>query len=80
MNAETVPMTDMHTTPSKSQYNQALKKDCVVLGGGCSGLGLAYALSQREHHLDCLILEERSQYTHDKTWCFWENKNTPPMD
>ena len=69
-------MTDMHTTPSKSQYDQALKKDCVVLGGGCSGLGLAYALSQREHHLDCLILEARSQYTHDKTWCFWENKNT----
>lgn len=46
--------------------------DLVVLGGGCAGLSLATRLA--EHPGVCrrvAVLESRSAYTNDRSWCFW---------
>ena len=58
--------------------------DLVIIGGGCAGLSLAYQLSQfGENCPRTLIIEERANYTNDRTWCFWDledpiHKNLAP--
>jgi lycopene beta-cyclase len=52
--------------------------DLVILGGGCAGLSLATrlaALGSRSPRT--LILESRSVYADDRTWCFWDRASTP---
>jgi len=47
--------------------------DLVIIGGGCAGLSLAYQLSQLGDNCPrTLIIEERVNYTNDRTWCFWD--------
>ena len=47
--------------------------DLVIIGGGCAGLSLAYQLSQLGDNCpQTLIIEERVNYTNDRTWCFWD--------
>jgi lycopene beta-cyclase len=47
--------------------------DLVIIGGGCAGLSLAYQLSLfGESCPRTLIVEERANYTNDRTWCFWD--------
>lgn len=52
--------------------------DLVIIGGGCSGLSLATAICELaktpEHVPQTLIIEPRSYYTDDRSWCFWERK------
>ena len=51
--------------------------DYIILGGGLSGLSLAYELNRQ----GCLvnktlcILEKRKEYTKDKNWSFWDFNN-----
>ena len=49
--------------------------ELVIIGGGCSGLSLAAALCrlavQPEDVPRTLIVEPRSRYTSDRSWCFW---------
>lgn len=45
--------------------------DVVILGGGCAGLALARELALRRHGLRTLVLEPRTDYAEDRTWCFW---------
>ena len=46
--------------------------DLIILGGGCAGLSLARRLSELgEDSPQTVILESRSSYTDDRTWCFW---------
>jgi len=58
--------------------------DLVIIGGGCAGLSLAYQLSLfGESCPRTLIVEERANYTNDRTWCFWDvnepiHKNLAP--
>ena len=50
--------------------------DYIVLGGGCSALSLANQII--DNNIDkysFLILESRKQYTDDKSWCFWLEKD-----
>ena len=47
--------------------------DVLILGGGCAGLSLAWRLA--ELGTACprvLILEKRTSYVNDRTWCFWD--------
>jgi lycopene beta-cyclase len=50
--------------------------DVLILGAGCAGLSLAMRLAQmgdqcpRTH-----IVERRSAFDNDRTWCFWGTEN-----
>ena len=47
--------------------------DYVILGGGCSGLSLAYELeiNNKLKNKTLAIVEPRKEYKRDKTWSFW---------
>jgi len=46
--------------------------DLVVLGGGCAGLSLATRLAEQPGLCRRVaVLESRSAYTNDRSWCFW---------
>jgi lycopene beta-cyclase len=46
--------------------------DLVILGGGCAGLSLAMRLAALGTRCPrTLVIEKRSAYTNDRTWCFW---------
>ena len=50
--------------------------DLVILGGGCAGLSLAWRLSALGKACPkVLILEKRTAYDNDRTWCFWDNND-----
>ncbi len=58
----------------------AFDTDILILGGGCAGLSLAVALTQRAPHLAVRILEARGSYKRDRTWCFWNTEPHPFID
>ncbi len=46
--------------------------DLVVLGGGCAGLSLALRLADQPGRCRRVtVLESRSVYANDRSWCFW---------
>ncbi len=50
------------------------ESDILILGGGCAGLSLALKLAaNRENCPSIVILESRSHYSNDRTWCFWDD-------
>lgn len=49
--------------------------DILILGGGCTGLSLAYYLSFLPNNFNILIIEHKTLYNNDKTWCGWRTKN-----
>ncbi|MHC8865425.1 lycopene cyclase family protein [Arenicellales bacterium IMCC57338] len=51
--------------------------DLIVIGGGCAGLSLARSLIQKGSQLRVLIVESRSIYFDDRTWCFWGRADHP---
>ena len=48
--------------------------DYIIIGGGCSGLSLAYELDIHKNLKDktLAIIEPRDEYKKDKTWSFWK--------
>ena len=48
--------------------------DYVIIGGGCSGLSLAYELEihKKLENKTLAIIEPRNEYERDKTWSFWK--------
>ncbi len=48
--------------------------DYVIIGGGCSGLSLAYELEihKKLENKTLAIIEPRNEYDRDKTWSFWK--------
>ena len=52
--------------------------DLVVLGGGCAGLSLSMALARYGGRCPrTLVIEPRSNYTNDRTWCYWQDRSAP---
>ncbi len=47
--------------------------ELIIIGGGCAGLSLAMRLSNLLGKKRVLIVEPRSEYANDRTWCFWGN-------
>lgn len=46
--------------------------DLIILGGGCAGLSLATRVASAvPFSIRTLIVEGRTSYTNDRTWCFW---------
>jgi|GEM_PF-52884 len=53
-------------------YNRPIRDyGVIILGGGCAGLSLARKLVQQNYNYPILLLEQRAQYTHDRTWSGW---------
>ena len=54
------------------------KYDYIILGGGCSGLSLAYHLNiaNRLNNKKLCIVEKRKKYHRDKIWSFWNFEDT----
>ncbi|MDG1904710.1 MAG: lycopene cyclase family protein [Arenicella sp.] len=50
--------------------------DLIVIGAGCAGLSLAGELCKYEQNGEAppktLLIEPRSSYTTDRSWCYWE--------
>ncbi|NBC57017.1 MAG: lycopene cyclase [Bacteroidetes bacterium] len=48
--------------------------DYIIIGSGASGLQLALAMLRDTHFDDKMIgiIEKRTKFTNDKTWCYWE--------
>ncbi len=51
--------------------------DLAILGAGCAGLSLAAALSDHRVPGEVLLLEPRTSYVRDRTWCFWNSEEHP---
>ena len=52
--------------------------DLVILGGGCAGLSLSMALAaQGGRRPRTLVIEPRTEYTNDRTWCYWNDRSAP---
>ena len=51
--------------------------DYIIIGGGCSGLSLAYELEINNElkNKSLAIIEPRTEYKRDKTWSFWKTIN-----
>jgi lycopene beta-cyclase len=47
----------------------------LILGGGCAGLSLATRLAAECAIPRTLVLESRSTYRNDRTWCFWADRS-----
>ncbi len=57
---------------SKLASNRIADYDLIILGGGCAGLSLAMRLAALGTRCPrTLVVEKRSAYTNDRTWCFW---------
>jgi lycopene beta-cyclase len=51
--------------------------DFIICGGGMAGLSLAYYLkSSTLAHKSILIIEPQEKNQNDRTWAFWENKDS----
>lgn len=51
--------------------------DLVILGGGCAGLSLSMALEAHGERVPrTLVIESRTEYLNDRTWCFWSDLST----
>ena len=48
--------------------------DLLVIGGGCAGLSLARMLARYQSKIRTLVIEPRTEYTDDRTWCFWHRE------
>ena len=51
--------------------------DDIILGGGASGLSLAYHMTQAGLDRRILLIERAPKEGHDRTWCFWEKGDGP---
>jgi lycopene beta-cyclase len=49
-----------------------LETETLILGGGCAGLSLGVRLAESKQN--AIIIESRSAYGNDRTWCFWRHR------
>lgn len=62
------PLTDQRVDRELYEY--------VILGAGCSGLTLCLALLDAGVTGPILLLDQRTEYRDDRTWCFWDVEST----
>ena len=52
----------------------------IILGAGAAGLSLCLALLERGIRDPVLILDRKTAFLDDRTWCFWNVRPTPFAD
>ena len=62
---------DASAAPATSLY------DLIIIGAGCSGLALARELAQQQYRGKVLILDAKSRFVDDRTWCYWAKPTSP---
>ena len=45
--------------------------DLAIIGGGCAGLSLARELASHQVKQSVAVIEPRTGYDNDRSWCFW---------
>ena len=58
----------------------AFDADLLILGGGCAGLSLATRLAMTSASLKVIVVEPRTRYVEDRTWCGWRAAPHPYLD
>jgi len=52
--------------------------DLIIIGAGCAGLSLGMQLASLHAQAPrTLLLEPRTSYENDRTWCFWGDEHAP---
>lgn len=51
--------------------------DDAILGGGLAGLSLAVSLADADPRRRILVIEPRTEYERDRTWCYWDASRHP---
>ncbi len=49
----------------------------IILGAGCAGLSLCWYLLEAGVRDPILILDRKTGFGNDRTWCFWDTEPTP---
>jgi lycopene beta-cyclase len=49
----------------------------LILGAGCAGLSLAWHLRELGDDRPIALVDRRSSYGNDRTWCYWDVEPTP---
>ncbi len=49
----------------------------IILGAGCAGLSLCWYLLEEGVRDSILILDHKTSFEDDRTWCFWDTEPTP---
>ncbi len=50
--------------------------EMIILGAGCAGLSLCCHLLSQGAASPILLLDRRTGYSEDRTWCFWDTRPT----
>lgn len=48
-----------------------LEPELIILGAGCAGLSVASLLLEKNPELALVIVDPRTEYIEDRTWCGW---------
>jgi len=51
----------------------------LILGAGCAGLSLACALLDEGVGEQIVLVDRRTSFDHDRTWCFWSAPDGPQL-
>lgn len=60
-----------YTNIYKTALAPTKRVDLAIIGGGCAGLSLARELAERQTSQSIIIIEPRTHYQDDRSWCFW---------
>jgi lycopene beta-cyclase len=64
-------------TPEPPATGRSGVYEYVILGAGCAGLTLCYQLLRHGVTGSILILDRKTEFLDDRTWCFWDVEPTP---
>ncbi len=64
------------TPPPPSQGAANTSYEIIILGAGCAGLSLCLHLLNQGVTAPVLLLDRRTGYDDDRTWCFWNTRPT----